>query len=162
MTQLDTLPAADGGFLITCDADLEQVKQAVADYEQSKWAGGDYGCGPAEPEPAPPPMSSQQLRILADLREREEQAERGEKPPVAWCGLGHQSYEADLEAARKQMLLREKAGQDFDASGETLGEMFGDQAWEAIKEAAQHLREHWQRGYQAGRADALAERNQNL
>ena len=159
MTQLDTLPT-DGGFLIACDADLEQVRQAVADYE-NRLAGGELGCGPAEPEHAPPPMSSRQLRILADLREREERAERGEEPPVSWCGLGHQKYEDDLEAARKQMLLREKAGQDFDPSGETLGEMFGDQAWEAIKEAARHLREHWQRGYQAGRADALAERSDN-
>ena len=156
MTQLDTLPATDGGFYISSDADLEQVRQAVADYE-NRLAGGEFGCGPA----APAVLSSQQLRSLAQVREAEERAERGEEPPIAWCGLGHDKYEADLEAARRQMELRQQAGTDFDPTGETLGEMFGDEAWEAIKEAARHLREHWQRGYEAGleagRAEALAE-----
>ena len=174
MTQLDTLPA-DGGFYISSDADLAKVRQAVADYE-NRLAGGDLGCGPAEPAPLGlagmrvdvdevaeerQVLSSQQLRGLAQVREAEERAERGEEPPIAWCGLGHDKYEADLEAARRQMELRQQAGADFDPTGETLGEMFGDEAWEAIKEAARHLREHWQRGYEAGleagRAEALAE-----
>ena len=149
-------------FYITCDADLKAVEQAVADYE-NRLAGGDLGCGPAEPEPAPPPMSSQQLRSLANIREREEQAERGEKPPIAWCGLGHDKYEDDLEAARRLAETKQQADKGFNPGGETLGEQFSAEAWEHIKEAAKQLREHRNRGYQegleAGKAQALAERN---
>ena len=167
----DVVERVLSGHPIRSDKERAQVAQAVADYE-NRLAGGEFGCGPAEPAPLGlagmrvdvdevaeerQVLSSQQLRGLAQVREAEERAERGEEPPIAWCGLGHDKYEADLEAARRQMELRQQAGADFDPTGETLGEMFGDKAWEAIKEAARHLREHWQRGYEAGHADGKAE-----
>ena len=151
-------------FHITCDDDLAKVKQAVADYEQAQWAGGEYGCGPVEPAPAPPPpMSSQQLRSLAQVREAEERAEQGLEPPISWCGLGYEKYQDDLDAARRLAETKQQADKGFNPGGETLGEQFSDEAWEHIKDAAKQLREHHNRGYQeglkAGKAQALAERS---
>ena len=140
----DVVERVLSGHPIRSDKERAQVAQAVADYE-NRLAGGEFGCGPAKPAV----LSSQQLRQLADVREREERAERGEEPPVAWCGLGHQSYEADLEAAKRLAETKQQA--------DKAGDLFSDEAWSHIQAAARQLREHWQRGYDEGRAEALAE-----
>ena len=111
------------GHPIRSDNERQQVAQAVADYE-NRLAGGEFGCGPAEPAP-PAPLSSeqlrelahdqgrwmsgaygsaltaQQLRSLAQIREAEERAEAGIEPPISWCGLGYEKYQNDLEAAQR-------------------------------------------------------------
>ena len=99
MTNDDVVGRVLAGHSIRSDAERAVVAQAVADYE-NRLAGGEFGCGPAEPAP-PAPLSSQQLRSLADIREREERAEAGLEPPVGWCGLGREKYEQDLEAAQR-------------------------------------------------------------